>query len=1309
MPPNKKKSKEAEKGKVKEKEKEKVTEPEKDVVEDVEMEEDDDEDDEGGIRIGDIYLPPPPLPACTFDSTGPRLVITHIENEFFKSYAGRQVLGPFHKSFTSIVGPNGSGKSNVIDSMLFVFGYRAQKIRSKKISVLIHDSEEHHDVQSCTVAVHFQKIIDKDGDDFEIVPDSQFVVSRTAFRDNSSFYQINGKRCQFKAVSKELRAHGIDLDHNRFLILQGEVEQIAMMKPKALTEHDTGMLEFLEDIVGSSRFKDPIELLCKRVEELNEARGEKLNRVKLVEKEKDELEGPKEAAIEHLRLENEVTRKKHSLLQCYHLDCSRRKEKAEAKKQEIDEGMSEVKKKLEELGVKKKEKEEEIKTLGKKLEKISKAKDECSEKFKALESEDVKMQEDFKHKNQKRKKLMSQLITEKNKLEELKKVPEKNEKDIEECENLRDELENNRKKEEETYHKVMSTLNSETQQLQDEKTKFETKLIDLRKEVDEAKSAVDIAQSELDIYQSTERSEKKKLEQILAGLEKAQNTVSGRKDEIQSLKDSIPKCDEQLKCDMQKLQQLIPEQQKIEEQLRSHRVKLEETRSAMQSSRSRGRVLDAIMAQKSSGNISGVFGRLGDLGGIDEKYDVAISTACGPLDNIVVDSVETGQKCINILKKNNVGTATFIALDKMERWRNQCERSMQTPENVPRLFDLVRMNDDRVKTAFYFALRDTLVANDLDQASRIAYGRVRHRVVTLKGELIEPSGTMSGGGRSVNHGRMGKQATVVNIDPREVECVEKRVDELTQQSVQLRRDRTQLEESVQKLTRDLKSMQLDIQKYKMEVDAAEQQLVSLQNQKKQQEEKVKSIKPDLAKIKKMEKNIEEKMKIYKEASTSAQEVEAEVTKIHDQIMEVTGGKMKGLKKSLDNVNKKLEKVNVEITRLQVAIKTAQRNTKKTEEKIAGMETEITEVQNELVSMQAKRTEIEGEATQVLEQLQTVTHKSVEFEEKVGELKAEHEVFVKKENKIKSSKIEIDQELEKYEGIIKENKAKMSHWSKQLNRLELTEIPIDKDGEDETELAIQPPEVLDKLDPKQLQYQLTMLEEKLSQSKPNLAVVHEYRKKEEIYLQRVAELDEITRQRDEQRKYHEDLRKQRLNEFMAGFTIISNKLKEMYQMITLGGDAELELVDSLDPFSEGIVFSVRPPKKSWKTITNLSGGEKTLSSLALVFALHYYKPTSLYVMDEIDAALDFKNVSIVGNYIKERTKNAQFIIISLRSQMFELADRLVGIYKTYNATKSVTINPSKIGVSSNNSEKANTASGGVNQTLVVPPTLAESRA
>merc|ERR1719506_1068457 len=217
-------------------------------------------------------------------------------------------------------------------------------------------------------------------------------------------------------------------------------------------------------------------------------------------------------------------------------------------------------------------------------------------------------------------------------------------------------------------------------------------------------------------------------------------------------------------------------------------------------------------------------------------------------------------------------------------------------------------------------------------------------------------------------------------------------------------------------------------------------------------------------------------------------------------------------------------------------------------------------------------------------------------------------------------------------------------------------------------------VLAAFDANSIQTRILQLEGNVSQYKPNLSVIEDYKTKQAQYDEKKAAFDEVNQQRDDKRKELDQLRAERQTKFMTGFEIISMKLKEMYQMITMGGDAELELVDTLDPFSEGIHFSVRPPKKSWKQIQNLSGGEKTLSSLALVFALHHYKPTPLYFMDEIDAALDFKNVSIVAHYIKERTKNAQFIIISLRNNMFELADRLVGIYKTNDQTKSITINP-----------------------------------
>ena len=159
--------------------------------------------------------------------------------------------------------------------------------------------------------------------------------------------------------------------------------------------------------------------------------------------------------------------------------------------------------------------------------------------------------------------------------------------------------------------------------------------------------------------------------------------------------------------------------------------------------------------------------------------------------------------------------------------------------------------------------------------------------------------------------------------------------------------------------------------------------------------------------------------------------------------------------------------------------------------------------------------------------------------------------------------------------------------------------------------------------------------------------------------------------------YEEMKRKRKEEYMQGFNLINTQLKQMFRAITMGGDADLELKDTLNPFEEGIVYTVRPYKKSWKEIAKLSGGEKTLSSLSLVFAVHHYKPSPLYCLDEIDAALDYRNVSIVGQYLQKRAKDCQFIIISLRNNMFELANQLVGIYMVNNITSTVVFNPRKM--------------------------------
>lgn len=245
------------------------------------------------------------------------MMITKMSFENFKSYAGSQEIGPLHKSFTCIVGPNGSGKSNVIDGLLFVFGKKAKQLRLNKVSELIHKSSRFPNLDYTKVSVHFQLIIDNDPntDNFEVVPGSELVVTRTAYLNNSSKYTVNDKVSTYTEVGLLLRSHGIDLDNNRFLILQGEVEQIAMMKPKAVGPHEEGLLEYLEDIIGSNRFVEQIETASKELDALNEQRTEKVNRLKVAEKERDNLSGSKVEAEAYMEKDKVIRRKKNELYQ----------------------------------------------------------------------------------------------------------------------------------------------------------------------------------------------------------------------------------------------------------------------------------------------------------------------------------------------------------------------------------------------------------------------------------------------------------------------------------------------------------------------------------------------------------------------------------------------------------------------------------------------------------------------------------------------------------------------------------------------------------------------------------------------------------------------------------------------------------------------------------------------------------------------------------------------------------------------------------------------------------------------------------
>lgn len=549
------------------------------------------------------------------------------------------------------------------------------------------------------------------------------------------------------------------------------------------------------------------------------------------------------------------------------------------------------------------------------------------------------------------------------------------------------------------------------------------------------------------------------------------------------------------------------------------------------------------------------------------------------------------------------------------------------------------MEDPRVSAAFYFSLQDTLVADELNQGSRIAYGAVKYRVVTLRGELIEKSGTMSGGGQRQASGRMGQTVKTKTsnssasnaISAAELETLQSKAQQLQEQIGYINQCHTELEMDIGSLNQKISYSENEVKRHKININSLTQQLPHIEEQLNAQKIIMEQTISDQARVAELNDIITTRRVEYEKSQAAAKKITDKVADIQKKIDEISGEKVKSFQTKIDNNRKQIAKLSKHVMKLNVEVSSSERNVKKTEDKIESIKSEIETAQNSLVKLKEERAQADTDAAELEKRVLAAKGEIEKVQGDSSGMKKEIVELQKAENEGKLKRLELEQALQVLDKKIADVQLQLPRWQSQLKPLKLHIIPNEEEPVDPLKTYTE--DELNTYMSQDLQYKISVQEEKLKSLKPNLSAIAEYFLKRQVYLERVQVLEDTTNKRNEMRQLYDDVRKKRNTEFLQGFNIITKKLKEMYQMITQGGDAELELVDSMDPFSEGVSFSVRPPKKSWKNISNLSGGEKTLSSLALVFALHYYKPSPLYFMDEIDAALDFRNVSIVANYIK----------------------------------------------------------------------------
>jgi len=781
------------------------------------------------------------------------------------------------------------------------------------------------------------------GGKHEVVPDSTLIISRKAFKNNASKYYINARESNFTVVTTLLRDRGVDLDHKRFLILQGEVESIAQMKPKAANEHDDGLLEYLEDIIGTSKYKTPIEESAAEVEVLNEVCVEKRARVQHVEKEKNSLEDKKNRALAYLKDENELALKQSSLYQVYMDECGDNIKVAE---EAIGQMQGQLDAELEkhqgnEDGIK--ELEKQYKRGAKDIDALERTTQAVIKEMAKFDKENVKFEEKKKFLSGKQKKLEKSLQTSRLAASESNSLIQKHSDDVERNAVQIAVLEKSMRVEEKELASIRESLKGKTQAFSDQIAVKQKTLEPWNEKINEKQSAIALAQSELDILREKSNAGAIALEEIQAkihGIEESRTAKQAELEECKSHKAKLEKETSKVQAELAKLAQREPEKRS---QLSSARQKADEARATLSSSQSQGNVLTGLVRLKESGRIEGFHGRLGNLGSIDQKYDVAISTACPSLENLVVDSVEVGQQCIDYLRKNNLGRANIILLDRLAR---RDLSAIDTPENVPRLFDLVRAKDDKFRPAFFSALQNTLVAKDLEQANRIAYGARRWRVVTLDGQLIDVSGTMSGGGTRVARGGMSSKL-VADVTKEQVTKLEVSRDELEQEFQGFRENQQQLETALRTVNDQIPQLETKMQKIGLEIDSSTRNLADAQRRVKELNGEHRPSKTDDSRVSTLEKQIASLEKEVGKLHTETAGVEEEIKSLQDKIMEVGGVKLRGQKAKVDGLKEQIDTLTEEISNAEVGKTKAEKQKVKNEKAHAEAEAEIAAVVQEL--------------------------------------------------------------------------------------------------------------------------------------------------------------------------------------------------------------------------------------------------------------------------------------------------------------------------------------------------------------------------
>lgn len=1164
------------------------------------------------------------------------MYLKSIEIHGFKSFANKIVF-QFHNGITGIVGPNGSGKSNVADAVRWVLGeQRIKQLRGASMQdVIFSGTETRKPLSYAYVAITL------DNSDHQLAIDyDEVTVARRIYRSGESEYLINGTPCRLKDVNELFYDTGIGKE-GYSIIGQGQIDKILSGKPEERRE-------LFDEAAGIVKFKRRKAAAQTKLE------NEKQNLVRVndilseLEKQVGPLEKQSEVAKVYLRkkeelksldinvflLENKRLREqlasaeeKYNLASTELVETGEKyegiKEEYERIQQEIeslDTAIEAAREQLTDTGLMRGKLEGEINVLKEQINSAHGSENHLNNRKAALE-------EEIAGKEQEKQDILTDKKDTDTQVQEIAEAAAKAKADLEAIQNKITELNNHIEAGKNT---IIGELNQRAT-IKSKMGRFDTMM-----------EQINIRKAELNSRLLRAKSDEVAREETVKKLEETFETVT---EELRQMTEQEAASELELGNIRENLTGLDAKLRETQTRFHQEQSKLEALTNITERYDGYGGSVKKVMEQKEKEK--GIIGVVADIIQVEAKYETAIETALGGnIQNIVTDNEETAKHMIGFLKQNRLGRATFLPLTSITKPQEFKNPEALKEKGVIGMADELVGTEEEYRNVAKAMLGRIVVVDNVDNAVKIArkfdYGI---RMVTLEGELLVPGGAISGGAFKNNSNLLGRR--------REMDELEKKVKKLSEDITTYNQKIEDTKSKRNKLRMDLEALKTEMQR--------------------------KSIEQNTARL-----NISQARERMEEEAESAQSLKLEEQEIETKIFEIRSGK-ESITQELA-ASEELEKTTQEqILGYQKELESCRLEESEASAHAGEWEVKVEKMRQALDYKQANVDRIGGELeraqAELKEILEALTENAQEVERKKNNiLEIEKTIAASHENQDASRK-KLDEDLAKKEELSAKQKdffrsreemsERMNALDKEVYRLGEQKKKLEDGIEgqinymwDEYEITLSDAAGLrneEMNDLPAMKREISGLKDEIRKlGNVNVNAIEDYKNLMERYTFMKTQHDDLVEAEKTLEGIIEELDTAMRKQFTEKFAEISREFDKVFKELFGGGKGTLELMEDEDILEAGIRIIAQPPGKKLQNMMQLSGGEKALSAISLLFAIQNLKPSPFCLLDEIEAALDDSNVGRFAKYLHKLTKNTQFIVITHRRGTMEQVDRLYGI-------------------------------------------------